>query len=351
MSVKPRGSAFQVDFRWKGERVRRSFADRGKALAWEAQALDRLEKGLPVAELIAEAEATAGDGWTMESLKDAVAARFWHGTPNEVNSVRNAEEVAELLGSQRHPKTITAQDIDAMVEKLVKKGNSGGTINRKLAALSKMMKHGQSRGILDRIPAMERKAEKEGRLRWYTAEEERRILRHLEDHDLRDFHDLVIFLMDTGCRLGEAIKLEHRDHDDVHVRFQLRKGGKSGAVPITTRVREVLQRRKQAAGGEGLVFLKWDVHRANYVWNGVKKSLGITDDEAVIHAFRHTCASRLVQAGVPIQVVQQWLGHATLKMTLRYAHLAPTNLQQAVSVLEKSATMQPELRLKKEQTG
>jgi integrase len=257
--------------------------------------------------------------------------------------------VVERLGSQRHPKAITPTDIDALVAWLVdEKKNSPATVNRKLAALSKMFRHAQSRGIIDRVPAMERKVEKEGRLRWYTAEEERRILRHLQDQGLQDFHDLVVFLLDTGCRLGEAIKLEHRDHDDVHVRFQLRKGGKSGAVPITARVREVLQRRKQVAGGEGLVFPEWDVHRANYVWNGVKKALGIADTEAVIHAFRHTCASRLVQAGVPIQVVQQWLGHATLKMTLRYAHLAPTNLQQAVTVLEKHAQQQPELKLRKE---
>jgi hypothetical protein len=49
---------------------------------------------------------------------------------------------------------------------------------------------------------------------------------------------------------------------------------------------------------------------------------------------RHTCASRLVQAGTPIQVFQQWLGHKSLTITLRYAHVAPANLLAGVKHLE-----------------
>ncbi len=40
----------------------------------------------------------------------------------------------------------------------------------------------------------------------------------------------------------------------------------------------------------------------------------------------HTCASRLVQRGVPLKVVQEWMGHKAINMTMRYAHLAPANL-------------------------
>jgi integrase len=55
------------------------------------------------------------------------------------------------------------------------------------------------------------------------------------------------------------------------------------------------------------------------------------------HDLRHTFASRLVQGGVPIKAVQELLGHADIKMTMRYAHLAPHNLRDAVSVLSKKA--------------
>lgn len=59
-----------------------------------------------------------------------------------------------------------------------------------------------------------------------------------------------------------------------------------------------------------------------------------TDSEFVIHALRHTCASRLVNAGVDLYVVKEWLGHSSIQMTEKYAHLNPDKLVHAANVLE-----------------
>jgi integrase len=53
-----------------------------------------------------------------------------------------------------------------------------------------------------------------------------------------------------------------------------------------------------------------------------------------IHDLRHTCAAWLVTAGVPLTEVRDLLGHSTVKMTERYAHLAPENVRAAVTLLE-----------------
>jgi site-specific recombinase XerD len=58
------------------------------------------------------------------------------------------------------------------------------------------------------------------------------------------------------------------------------------------------------------------------------------DKQAVMHTFRHTFISRLVQRGVPLVTVKELAGHKTMDMTLRYAHLAPNNYVEAISVLE-----------------
>ena len=52
------------------------------------------------------------------------------------------------------------------------------------------------------------------------------------------------------------------------------------------------------------------------------------------HDLRHTCASRLVMAGVDLNRIREILGHAGITMTLRYAHLAPDQLKAAIRVLD-----------------
>ena len=55
----------------------------------------------------------------------------------------------------------------------------------------------------------------------------------------------------------------------------------------------------------------------------------------VIHSLRHTCASRLARAGVPIVVVKEWLGHKDIQTTLRYVHMDTSALMVGVAALEK----------------
>ena len=63
-------------------------------------------------------------------------------------------------------------------------------------------------------------------------------------------------------------------------------------------------------------------------------AVGITDAGVVFHSLRHTCASRLVMAGVDVRRVQMWMGHQCIQSTLVYAHLAPSGMDDVVTMLE-----------------
>jgi integrase len=116
------------------------------------------------------------------------------------------------------------------------------------------------------------------------------------------------------------------------IRLEITKSGKRREVPFGTRVDEVLARRHKASGGHGKVFPhgRWDTYRSAF-----ERAVEIAKiDDFHFHDLRHTFASWLVMAGRPIAEVKELLGHATLAMTMRYAHLAPERLRAAVEVLD-----------------
>jgi integrase len=333
---------FHIDHTDGADRVRRVYSTKEDARQWVDTFLSLRDAGVSFEQAVSEAD---GCGWTMSKLRDAVEGRYWRNTPNERTATINADEIVDIIGPDVHPRRVTAATIDLVIQTLRDKGLAPSTVNRKLSTLSKMLNYAVSRGIIPAAPKVERSKEPQGRLRWYTRSEESTVLAWCAAND-PELGALVVFLADTGCRLGEAIRFDpETDADDVYVRFHQTKSGKNRAVPMTPRVREIV-RSQQAHRGMGLD----STFQAHRRWQRCRKACGLSGEHDVLHAWRHTCASRLVQAGLPIQVVQQWLGHSSLTMTLRYAHLSPANMLAGVQALAAVAPtdcgkMQSDIRL------
>lgn len=287
--------------------------------------------------------------WTLakafEEAQLTPAPRGWRGQKNASKTIRNAQAALDYFGPDRKLDSITSVELEAYCRYLEDTlHNAGATVNRKLAALSKMMKLAVYCQGLDKRPEFPRRKEGIGRIRFLSHSEEAELLTHFQQTGRPDMADLVAVLIDTGFRVGECLSLapDNVDIGQKQITLWVTKNGRPRTVPMTARVQRIIKKRLPA-------LFPMTYESVRHYWDKARNQLGYGDDpHYVIHICRHTCASRLVQAGVPIQVVQEWMGHASVVTTQRYAHLAPRQLHQAVKALEGgSGGQEPALRVVK----
>lgn len=258
---------------------------------------------------------------------------------------------------------------------------SGNTVNRDLAPLRAAFVHGLEHDLVDVNPLARfkpAKVDSRGRVRFLSDAEEDRLraallAREQAQREARERHNqwrrerhrrplpslarvrycdhiqpMVLLSLNTGVRRGELFALEWRDVDLVRAQLTVRgasaKSGTTRHVPLNDEALEVLtvwreQRRRRR---KDLVFESPRGGRLDNVesaWRSVLKAADLTDFRW--HDLRHSFASRLVMAGAGIEVVRELLGHATLTMTLRYAHLAPEHKRDAVALLVRQRAAEP----------
>jgi integrase len=143
----------------------------------------------------------------------------------------------------------------------------------------------------------------------------------------------VLVSINTGVRLGELLSLRWSAVDfstpQLTVEGATEKTGQTRHVPLNREAVDVLKAwKKQAPDTERVFPIETGFRKA---WVAVLERAKVTGFRW--HDLRHHFASRLVQSGVPINTVRELLGHASLAMTLRYAHLAPDQKRAAVAML------------------
>lgn len=346
MTVRARGGGYQADFTFKGARYRAQFASQQEALSWEADTMAALIAGRPLPK--APTGANAGATMTVGELAKKTIGKYWTGTKNEVGATRNLMAFVDFVGANT-PAASAAKTVvvDDFVTELQKKGDAGGTINRKLAAVSKMFGYGERIEAIPKKPVIERQREGEARERYLREAEADAITKTLRHWGKWEEALLTEFLLDTGARHGEAVAVRVMDVmsgdrknpkliDRVTLGATGSKNGEWRVVPLTQRLREHLPTMMLGKAPHDLLF---GVNRWTYadLFRKVVDHLGLGDD-VVVHTLRHTCASWLVQRGVDLRRVQIWMGHKSIQTTLRYAKLAPTSLFEAVKVLDQQST-------------
>lgn len=226
------------------------------------------------------------------------------------------------------------------------------TVHNILTVLARCLKSAAAK--LPRVPTTNKPRVFMPDFDWLKADEVPLVLDAARDQDDRT---MILFALDTGARAGELLALRWGDLDFHNRKVVFRhsstrgmvgptKSGKTRDVPMTGRLKDALNAYKHLRGP--LVFCRDDgkplrlgqLHEA--IWRTCRKA-GLR--EIRWHDLRHTFASHLVSAGVPLPQIQAWLGHSTITMVLRYAHMAPEQNADMIGVLEgRAVASAPALR-------
>lgn len=259
---------------------------------------------------------------------------------------------------------ITVEDVERWKLKRINEGIEPSTVRRDLDALSSVLTRAVKLSKLSDNPVrrVERtKVDRTPKVRYLDPTEEKRLREALiaRDEEMREAREsanrwrkerkqellptlpyygdhltlAVLLSMNTGMRRGELLALRWTNVDmkgkQITIEGSSAKAGQTRHIPLNDEALEVLRHwKEQAPEGERVIAIE----------TGFKTAYTALLERAKIttfrwHDLRHHFASRLVQAGVPLNTVRELLGHASMAMTLRYAHLAPDQKREAVAKL------------------
>ena len=249
-------------------------------------------------------------------------------------TVSHVKELLVLWGN-KPVSAITARDIIEAQNKWLEEGKAKKTVNNRVILLSAILRYAKEKQFLSRMPDIKQLKLDKLPPKFYSQEEINIMLTNFKDF-VRDY---VIILLNTGIRAGELKRLElrHLDLKNRTIMVELAKSHKFRSIPINNTLLNHLQMMLvKARKGQKYVIEAQTLEgkMVNDIYNPFMSEMKKFSLKGNIHMLRHTFASRLVQNGVSIYEVKELLGHADVSTTMRYAHLAPDNMKNAVHKLD-----------------
>jgi integrase len=219
------------------------------------------------------------------------------------------------------------------------KPRTDATVNRELSTLRHMLNKAVEWGMLEVSPFNKGSRlmvkENNHRLRFLSEAEIEALLKECPSH----LRPIVETALNTGMRRGELLNLkwEQIRNGFIYLQGAMTKSGKGRQIPINDRLAEVFREVRRGNQLKSAYVFCDSKGRRFYE---VKRSFATACRRAGIedfrfHDLRHTFASHLVVKGVSLKAVQELLGHADIKMTMRYSHLSQAHLREAVAVLNQ----------------
>jgi len=240
---------------------------------------------------------------------------------------------------------ITNKNLLSFRAALSKKRLSPQTVAHCLSLLRRVMHRAQQWDIIDcKLPNFDMPKFDNRRVRFLTKAEAQTLLVKLSLKS-QLWHDISLLSLHTGLRAGEifSLRTSHFDKNNSALYVFETKSNRNRTIPLNSAALDILERN--SVKFTDFIFKERDrqISNINRIFPDTVKSCNLNTSDhdrrqrVVFHTLRHTFASWLVQGGTPLIVVSQLLGHKSLQMTMRYAHLAPTQGADAVKSLEQFA--------------
>ncbi|MBI9113060.1 site-specific integrase [Maridesulfovibrio ferrireducens] len=277
----------------------------------------------------------------VEKAKDVTVSEFWptyldHASRNKKKSSWGKEDshfriwLQPLLGDVL-VRLVGASEFDMLVAELDDAGKSSRTIEYVTGTLRRFLKFCHTRGVVEQLPPTGKDIGVTGpgdsnrRLAVISLEQTEKILALLHEKDFSAWR-ITKFAFLTGCRAGEAFKLEWRNVSSTHVIFEKTKNAESRRIPISGPLAELIS-ELQRTGPVDKVFLNsrgGPYNEAPTAFANVVNKLGFNEgrdrlDRISFHTIRHTVATELAKV-LDLRSLMDVMGWKVPAMALRYMH-------------------------------
>lgn len=306
----------------KGKRIRKKFATKGEALAFEQYTVqnpwqEEKEDRRTLKDLI--------DSWYSAhgiTLKDGLKRQLAMHHAFECMGEPLARDFDAQMFSRYREKRLKGEYARSNRVKEV----SPRTLNLELAyfraVFNELNRLGEWKGE-NPLKNMRPFRTEEMEMAWLNHEQIAVLLAECQRHENQDLVNVVKICLATGARWSEAEQLKKSQLTNFKITYINTKGKKNRTVPISKELFNTLPDDRA-----GRLFSDcYSAFRSALERTGIELPAG-----QLTHVLRHTFASHFMMNGGNILVLQRVLGHTDIKMTMRYAHFAPDHLEDAVKL-------------------
>lgn len=264
------------------------------------------------------------------------------------DEIRYEKHIKPRFGNKA-AKSLKPIDFETMKNELLSNGLSDSTVKHCLAIARQIFNYAIKNEFLNnaknpigngrvQMPKVDN-----ARLAFLTKAQAKELLRLLQVLDTTTYQ-VTAFLIFTGARFSEvaSLKWQNINFKSKTIYFKSVKGGNSRYVAISAQLFDVIQKMKKGKDEENL-FLR----RNGTIFRCMPKYFDTAVNDVIVdnntketkykittHSLRHTHASWLAEAGLDILQIKEQLGHKSIEMTMRYAHLIPNQRYKTTQNLQ-----------------